>query len=109
MGSRVTLGKRVVVLCVRFAWVRFQFHQLMTLVVMVGIAKVVVSTIRVTVVVTVAAPETVTVFVVVQAISMGVTKGSIVNVVIVDNVEGATMRLAGAMAVAVLESGSRTD
>lgn len=59
--------------------------------------------VRVTVVVTVGLFETVTVLVVVQATSMGVIKGPIEIVVGVDNENGATIRLTGAIAVAVFE------
>lgn len=109
IGCSEILGNRVVEAWVTSVAVMFQFHHGMTLAVMVGIEKVVVCTVRATVFVTVGCPEMVTVFVVVQATSMGVTKGSIENVVGEANVDGATMMLTGAMAVAVLDSESTTD
>lgn len=102
------LGKRVVELLVALP-VMFQFHHGMRLVVIAGMEKVVVSTVRVTVVVTVGLPETVTVLVVVHATSIGVTKGSMEKVVMVDKVDGATIMFSGAMPVAVFESGLSTS
>lgn len=84
--------------------VMFQFHQGMTLAVIVGIENVVVCTVRAIVVVTVGTPEIVTVFVVVHATSIGVTRGSIENVVIEAKVVGATIIFRGAIPVAVFES-----
>jgi hypothetical protein len=104
MGSSVRLGNRVLELLVTSVPVMFQFHHGMLLAVIAGIENVVVWIVRAIVVVTVGWPETVTVLVVVQATSIGVTKGSTEKVVGDGNVEGATMILTGAIAVAVFES-----
>lgn len=103
IGPSAKLGNSVVKAFVMSVAVIFQFHHGIWVALISGIVKVVVCTVRVTVVVTVGCPEIVTVLVVVQATSIGVTKGSIENVVVKVKVEGATMIFSGAIPVTMLE------
>jgi hypothetical protein len=103
IGSSAKLGNSVVEVSLTLVAVMFQFHHGIWVVLISGIAKVVVCTVRVTVVVTVGCPEMVTVLVVVQATSIGVTKDSIENVVVEVKVEGATMIFSGPTPVTMLE------
>lgn len=61
IGSSAKLGNSVVEVLLTLVAVMFQFHHGILFVLISGIAKVVVCTVRVTVVVTVVCPETVTV------------------------------------------------
>lgn len=108
IGSSEKLGNKVVDAIVALL-VIFQLYQGMILVVIVGMVNAVVCIVRATSVVIVGFLETITVVVVVQATSIGVTIGSIETVVIEDKVVGVTMILSGAIPVAVFELGLSTS